>query len=288
MNIPFDPEKNKIEKGTLYLVSTPIGNLADLSFRAVRVLGECDFVAAEDTRNTGKLLQYYGISRPLVSYHEHNKAEAGPAIVSRLIAGESCALVTDAGTPGVSDPGHDLILLCRANRIPCTLIPGPCAAVNAVVLSGLCKGEFLFVGFVGGTDRERREKLESVCAERRPVVLYEAPHRLTETLSILCGFAPDREIALCRELTKINEEVVRLSVAEALSLCREKPPRGEYVLVLKGAEESAFWENMSIPEHVEFYLKRGSEKMEAMKSVAKDRNISKNRVYKAMIDTAGE
>ncbi len=285
MNIPFEPEKNVVENGVLYLVATPIGNLADLSLRALKVLETCSFVAAEDTRNTGILLHHYGMSRPMVAYHEHNKKEAGAKIVSRLLGGESCALVTDAGTPGISDPGADLVALCRLHHIPCTMIPGPCAGLDALVLSGLCGGEFLFAGFVGGTDRERRERFASLCREKREVVLYEAPHRLSDTLSILASLAPDRRIALCRELTKINEEVVVLTVSEALASCAGKEPRGEYVLVLKACEETPFWEEMTVSEHVGFYVEKGMRRMDAMKEVAKDRNISKNSVYKEMLSS---
>ena len=214
---PFDGsavgDRNRVEAGTLYLVATPIGNLADMTYRAVKVLSEVSFVAAEDTRNSGRLLSRFGISKPMVSYHEHNKAARGPEIVERLAAGESCALVTDAGTPGISDPGEDLVRLCAAAGIPVVPLPGACAGIAALTVSGLPTAHFCFEGFLPVSGRERRERLAAVAGEERTVILHEAPHRLRTTLSDLRDAAGgERRIALCRELTKLNEEVLRLTL----------------------------------------------------------------------------
>ena len=285
MNIPIDSQKNKVEKGKLYLVSTPIGNLADITLRALKTLEECDFIAAEDTRNTGKLLAYYDIKRPLFAYHEHNKRTAGEKIAERLLAGESCALVTDAGMPGISDPGFDMVCLCKENGIPYTVLPGPCAAVTALVLSGMAEKEFSFIGFVGGNDREKRETFDRLTSEKHPLIFYEAPHRLPETLALMKEVFGDRTLALCRELTKINEEAVTMSLAEAVDYYKENEARGEYVLVLNGApDETCFWTEMDVPAHVAFYQQQGMRKMDAMKATARDRGCSKNEIYKQMID----
>ncbi len=285
MNIPIDSQKNKVEKGRLYLVATPIGNMADITLRALKTLEECDFVAAEDTRNTGKLLAYYDIHRPLFAYHEHNKRTAGEKIAERLLAGESCALVTDAGMPGISDPGFDLVCLCREKGIGYTVVPGPCAAVTALVLSGMAEKEFAFIGFLSGSDREKKEKLEALSAEKRPLILYEAPHRLTDTLTLMRESFAKRKIAFCRELTKINEEVAQMTLEEALSFYQEREPRGEYVLIVEGApDEACFWAEMDVPSHVAFYQQQGMSKMDAMKAAARDRGCSKNEIYKQMID----
>ncbi len=222
--------------GTLYLVPTPIGNLGDISRRAADTLARADFIAAEDTRVTLKLLNSLGLKKPLVSYYRHNTENAGPAVTSRLLAGESCALVTDAGTPAVSDPGEELVAQCVQMGIPVVSIPGPCALITALTVSGLPAGRFTFEGFLAMNKKNRRIHLESLREESRTMIFYEAPHKLTATLEdFVRTFGPDRRIALCRELTKLHEEVVRTTLGEALALCREKPPRGEYVLVLEGA-----------------------------------------------------
>ena len=278
-------DKNAIVGGTLYLVATPIGNLSDISERALKVLGGVDFVAAEDTRNTGKLLAYFGISKPMVSYFEHNKRERGEVIVERLLNGESCALVTDAGTPAISDPGEDLVRLCSEKGVVVTSIPGCCACVNALALSALATGRFCFEGFLSTNKNERNTRLNELKNDTRTHIFYEAPHKLTKTLDDIIEVFGDRKIALCRELTKLNEEVIRTTLSGAIEYYKENAPRGEYVLVIEGADESAikneaFWASMTIPEHVEHYISRGMKKMDAIKATAKDRDIPKNEVYK--------
>ena len=281
---PIDrEEKNAIVGGTLYLVATPIGNLADLSERAIKTLSEVDFVAAEDTRNSGKLLSCFGISKPLVSYYEHNKKEKGEVIVSRLLAGESCALVTDAGTPAISDPGEDLVRLCAERGVAVTSVPGACAAVNALALSGLATGKFVFEGFLPVPKAERRERLEELSGEKRTMILYEAPHKLRTTLADLKEAFGDRKIALCRELTKLNEEILRTTLDGAIAHYEEREPRGEYVLILEGGEgkkKTCFYENMTVEEHVAYYVAKGMSKMDATKAVAKDLGVPKNEIYR--------
>ena len=281
---PIDrEEKNAIVGGTLYLVATPIGNLADLSERAIKTLSEVDFVAAEDTRNSGKLLSCFGISKPLVSYYEHNKKEKGEVIVSRLLAGESCALVTDAGTPAISDPGEDLVRLCAERGVTVTSVPGACAAVNALALSGLATGKFVFEGFLPVPKAERRERLEELSGEKRTMILYEAPHKLRTTLADLKEAFGDRKIALCRELTKLNEEILRTTLDGAIAHYEEREPRGEYVLILEGGEgkkKTCFYENMTVEEHVAYYVAKGMSKMDATKAVAKDLGVPKNEIYR--------
>jgi 16S rRNA (cytidine1402-2'-O)-methyltransferase len=278
-------DKNAIVGGTLYLVATPIGNLSDISERALKVLGGVDFVAAEDTRNTGKLLAYFGISKPMVSYFEHNKRERGEVIVERLLNGESCALVTDAGTPAISDPGEDLVRLCAEKGVIVSSIPGCCACVNALALSALATGRFCFEGFLSTNKNERNTRLNELKNDTRTHIFYEAPHKLTKTLDDIIEVFGDRKIALCRELTKLNEEVIRTTLSGAIKYYQENTPRGEYVLVIEGADEGAvkndaFWTNMSINEHVEYYIAQGMKKMDAIKAVAKDRDMPKNEVYK--------
>ena len=281
----LDLEKNKIEKGMLYLVATPIGNLADLSERAKKVLCEVDFIAAEDTRNSLKLLSFLGIQKPMVSYFEHNKRERGEIIVKRLQDGESCALITDAGTPAISDPGEDIVALCAEKGVPVTSIPGACAAIVSLTLSGLPTGRFCFEGFLSANKGERRERLEELSREHRTMIFHEAPHKLKSTLEDMRNaFGKDRRISLCRELTKKNEEVMRLTLDGAVEYYNDNDPRGEYVLVLEGCKKAqnalAFWEDMSISDHVEFYVSNGLSKMDAIKSVAKDRGVQKNIIYK--------
>lgn len=282
-NIEF--EKNKIEKGTLYLVATPIGNLADLSERAVKVLSDVDFIAAEDTRNSMKLLSYLGISKPMVSYFEHNKRERGQVIIDRLKNGESCALVTDAGTPAISDPGEDIVALCAEQNVTVTSIPGACAGIVALTLSGLPTGRFTFEGFLSANKGERRERLLELENERRTMIFHEAPHKLKATLEDMKNtFGADRKISLCRELTKKNEEILRLTLEKAVDYYEENAPRGEYVLIVEGAKkiqkEESFWDNMNVEEHVNFYISTGLSKMDAIKRCAKDRGVHKNIIYK--------
>ena len=288
-NHDFPQEKNAIVGGTLYLVATPIGNLADLSERAIKVLSEVDFIAAEDTRNSQKLLSVLGISKPMVSYFEHNKRERGEQIIERLQAGESCALVTDAGTPAVSDPGADLVVLCAERGVTVTSIPGCCAAITALTLSALPTGRFTFEGFLSTNKAERRAHLDSLKNEKRTMIFHEAPHKLRTTLSDLAeAFGGSRRIALCRELTKLNEQVERTTLAGAMEIYTAKEPRGEYVLVIEGASESAessaFWQDMSIQEHVRHYVDTGMSEKDAIKAAAKDRGVHKNEVYSVVVE----
>lgn len=279
-------EKNKIMPATLYLVATPIGNLSDLSPRALKVLAEVDFIAAEDTRNTVKMLTHFGIQNELVSYHEHNKAQKGPQIAERLASGQSCALVTDAGTPAISDPGADLVALCAERNICVTSIPGACASITALTLSALPTERFCFEGFLPAAKQDRRRRLDALSGEKRTMMFHEAPHKLRATLADMAEiFGEDRRIALCRELTKLNEEVLRTTLKEAVALYSEKEPKGEYVLVLEGSnkEQKAPETEMSIPDQVEYYIKNGMSKMEAIKATAKSRGIHKNEVYKQVL-----
>ena len=278
-------DRNAIVGGTLYLVATPIGNLSDITERALKVMEEVDFIAAEDTRNTGKLLAFYGIQKSMVSYFEHNKRERGEIILARLKNGESCALLTDAGTPAISDPGEDLVRLCAENDVPVTSIPGCSAVVNALALSALPTGRFCFEGFLSTNKNERSARLEEIKNDRRTTVFYEAPHKLKKTLDDIMSVFGDRKIALCRELTKLNEEIIRTTLSAAISYYEENEPRGEYVLVIEGAskeqlKEESFFANMSVEEHLEYYIASGMSKMDATKAVAKDRGVPKSIIYK--------
>ena len=279
--------KNKVESRTLYLVATPIGNLSDISERALKVLREVDFVAAEDTRNTRSLLLHFDIKKDLVSYYEHNKRQRGEEICARIENGESCALVTDAGMPAISDPGEDLVVLCAEKGITVTCIPGCCAAVTALALSALPTGRFAFEGFLSTAKGERKKRLEEIKNDTRTLIFYEAPHKLRTTLTDLYEFFGDRKIALCRELTKLNEEIIRTTLSCAVSLYDEKSPRGEYVLILEGAdpkevEESSPLLSLSIEEHVSHYEEAGLARMDAIKAAAKDRGVSKSELYKLL------
>ena len=281
-------EKNRVLSGTLYLVATPIGNLADLSERAIKVLSEVDFIAAEDTRNSMRLLTHLGISKPMVSYFEHNKRERGEQIAARLEGGESCALITDAGTPAISDPGEDMVALCAARNIPVTSVPGPVASITALTLSGLPTGRFTFEGFLSVNKAERRAHLSSLANETRTMLFHEAPHKLQATLDDLARtFGEERRIAICRELTKAHEEILRLTLGEAVAYYKEQSPRGEYVLVVEGAKDAVtanFWDAMDVPSHVQHYIDNGMAKMDAIKQVARDRGVAKNEIYKQMVD----
>ena len=288
-------EKNRVEGGVLYLVATPIGNLSDISERALKVLKDADFVAAEDTRNTLKLLSHFGISASLVSYHEHNKHEAGERICERLSAGESCALVTDAGTPGISDPGADLVAMCSDRGIKVTSVPGACAGIDALILSALPTERFVFEGFLPMQKKERAERLYEIASERRTMILHEAPHKLRTTLGDLSEtLGGDRRIAICRELTKLNEEIVRTTLSEAAELYREKEPRGEYVLIIEGSSDEmtakktfSETQGMTPTEAVAYYEEKGMTKKEAQRMAAADRGMSRNEFYK-MILVEGE
>lgn len=273
--------------GTLYLVATPIGNLGDFSPRAAETLGAVDFIAAEDTRVSVKLLNHFQIKKPLVSYHEHNHAAAGQAILQRLLAGESCALVTDAGTPAISDPGEDLVRLCAENGVEVLSIPGCCAAVNALAVSGLPTGRFTFEGFLTVNRKSRREHLESLKTEERTMIFHEAPHKLRTTLADLRDtFGPDRQIALCRELTKLHEQTRRCTLAEAVDYYAENEPKGEFVLVVAGAEKQAET-TISLEEAVDLVLERKAQGMrlkDAVRDVAADTGLSKNELYAAALE----
>ena len=278
-------EKNVTEKNTLYLVGTPIGNLSDITERAKKVLSEVDFIAAEDTRASGRLLSYYGIKKPLISYFEHNKRERGEVIVNRIIeTGESCALITDAGMPAISDPGEDIVRLCAEKGVRVSVVPGPCAAVSALAMSGLFTGKFVFEGFLPTGKSERREALDSLIDEKRTIIFYEAPHKLQRTLDDLLKAFGNRKISLCRELTKINEEVIRTTLEGAVSYYEEREPRGEYVLIMEGASKEelisrAFWADMTVEEHVDHYLAEGMSKNDSIKAVARDRGVAKSEIY---------
>ena len=283
----YSDEKNKIEAGTLYLVATPIGNLADISERAKKVLAEVDFVAAEDTRNSGKLLSLYGIKKPMISYFEHNKSMRGDELIGMLSSGKSCALITDAGMPAISDPGEDIVRLCHENGINVKVVPGACACVSALALSGLPTRKFVFEGFLPAQSGERRKELKDVSSEKRTLVFYEAPHKLRSTLSDMLEILGNRKMTVCRELTKINEETVKTTIGDAVSFYEENEPRGEYVLVVEGASEedvmkSAFFSDMTVEEHVAHYVAEGMMKNDAIKACAKDRGVPKSEIY-AMI-----
>lgn len=287
LNIPCDSgEKNRIVGGTLYLVATPVGNLSDLSERARKVLSEVDFIAAEDTRNTMRLLQYLGINKPMVSYFEHNKRTHGQLICDRLLAGESCALVTDAGTPAISDPGEDIVALCAEKNIPVTSIPGACAAILSLTLSGLPTGRFCFEGFLPVDKKDRRQRLKNLAYEDRTMIFHEAPHKLINTLEDMQkAFGGERRISLCRELTKLNEEIMRTTLSGALEYYSDKAPRGEYVLVLEGCPEGTTRPDeidlttLPVEAHVQHYINQGLSKNEAIKKTAKDRGVHKNEIY---------
>lgn len=287
-----DSEKNKVEGGTLYLVGTPIGNLSDISERAKKVLTEADFIAAEDTRNTAKLLSAYGIRKELVSYHEHNKRVSGDRIISRLLSGESCALVTDAGMPAISDPGEDIVRLAATAGVTVSVIPGACAAVSALALSALSTSRFAFEGFLPAVAGDRRRRLEAVRYEARTMIFYEAPHKLRATLSDMKDvFGGERRISLCRELTKLNEEIIRTTLDSALSDLTEGSARGEYVLVVEGADEAGIEApdekrdsliSLTPEEHVAYYEGEGHARMDAIKLAAKDRGMTKSELYKLL------
>lgn len=271
--------------GTLYLVATPIGNLGDFSPRGVETLQAADFIAAEDTRVSVKLLNHFGIKKPLVSYHEHNRAAAGQAILARLLAGESCALVTDAGTPAISDPGEGLVRLCGENGVTVEAIPGCCAAICALAVSGLPTGRFTFEGFLSANKKERRTALLKLKNEERTMVFHEAPHKLRATLADMAEILGDRPAALCRELTKLHEETLRTTLLQAVELYREKEPRGEYVLVVAGAqpaEEPA----VSLEEgvrQVQRLREAGIKMKEAVRTVSAQTELNKNDLYEAVL-----
>lgn len=272
----------------LYLVGTPIGNLSDISPRVRQTLEKVDFIAAEDTRNTLKLLNHLGIKKPLISYFEHNKRQRGEEILQKIREGQIGALVTDAGMPAISDPGEDLVALLYENDYTVTAVAGPCAFVSGLILSGLPTGRFCFEGFLSTAKKSRNEHLQSLKNETRTMIFYESPQKLKNTLSDLeKTFGPKRRIALTRELSKLHEQVLRGSIEEVISHYEENQPRGEYVLIIEGATEVVtehFWDAWSIKEHLDHYKALGKSNMDAVKAVAKDRSMPKNEIYKYSID----
>ena len=277
-------------KGILYLVATPIGNLEDITLRAIRTLKEVDLIAAEDTRQTVKLLNHFDIKKPMVSYYEHNKVEKGNYLVEQLLQGKNIALVSDAGSPGISDPGEDLVKLAIANDIEVTMTPGPVAAVTGLVLSGLPTGRFVFEGFLPMNKRARKDRIISLKKEVRTIILYEAPHKLLYTLKDLYEVLGDRNLVIARELTKRFEQVLRCTVAEAIELYESSSPKGEFVLILEGISENEIfeeeigkWKDVSLEEHFNMYIKKGLDRKEAIKKVAEDRGLSKREVYNNLL-----
>ena len=272
--------------GMLYLCATPIGNLEDITCRVLRILKEVDLIAAEDTRNSIKLLNHFEIKTPMTSYHEYNKFDKGRYLVEQMLEGKNIALITDAGTPGISDPGEELVAMCYEAGIQVTSLPGAVACITALTLSGLPTRRFAFEAFLPSDKKERAVVLEELKQETRTIILYEAPHRLVKTLEELLEKLGDRKISLCRELTKKHETVFRGSLLEAFSWYKENPPKGECVMVLAGRSREEIeqearqkWEDMPLEEHMEYYMSQGIDKKEAMKLVAKDRGISKRDVY---------
>ncbi len=290
LGVYIPPEKNRVEGGVLYLVATPVGNLADISARAVKVLREVDLIAAEDTRNSMKLLSFLGIQKPMVSYFEHNKRSHGEMICERLSAGQSCALVTDAGTPAISDPGEDIVALCAERGIKVTSIPGACAAILALTLSALPTSRFCFEGFLSADKKERRDRLEKIKNIEYTLIFHEAPHKLKATLADMREIFGDRRISLCRELTKLNEDIHRTTLSGAVEFYGKNSPRGEYVLVVDGAAEGSMTSQtedlsaLSIEEHVEHYINSGMSKKDAIKATAHDRGVPKNEIYMKFVD----
>ena len=277
--------------GTLYLCATPIGNLEDMTFRVIRILGEVDLIAAEDTRNSIKLLNYFEIKTPMTSYHEYNKIDKGHKLVEMLLAGKNIALITDAGTPGISDPGEELVKMCYEAGVPVTSLPGAAACITALTLSGLSTRRFAFEAFLPSDKKERREILAELVNETRTMIIYEAPHRLLKTLTELLDTLGDRRITICRELTKKHETAFATTLAEACAYYEENEPKGECVMVVEGKsrqelkeEAIASWEEMPLEAHMAHYENQGIEHKEAMKRVAKDRGISKRDVYKMLLE----
>lgn len=277
--------------GKLYLVPTPIGNLRDITLRALEVLKEADFIAAEDTRVSLKLLNHFEIKKSLISYHQHNEQGKSDSIIDLLKEGKTIALVTDAGTPGISDPGSVIVRKCIDQGIEFEVLPGATAITTAVVYSGLDTTKFLFRGFLPRENKDRKPVVEELINRTETIVFYESPHRLISTLNFLLENFGDRRIALCRELTKLHEEIIRLTLSESIEYYKEKSPRGEFVLVLEGKtkedidrEEKLKWEDLSVEEHIQSHMQLGLNKKEAIKMVAKERGLSKSDVYKHSIE----
>ena len=273
--------------GTLYLCATPIGNLEDMTFRVIRTLKEVDLIAAEDTRNSIKLLNHFEIQTPMTSYHEYNKYEKGQKLVEKLLEGQNIALITDAGTPGISDPGEELVKMCYEAGIQVTSLPGAAACITALTMSGLPTRRFAFEAFLPSDKKEREQVLAELGTETRTIILYEAPHRLVKTLKLLAErLGENRRITVCRELTKKHETAFATTIEEAAAYYEANDPKGECVLVIEGRsreemaqEERARWEEMSVKEHMEYYISQGIDKKEAMKKVAKDRGVPKREIY---------
>lgn len=278
--------------GKLYLCATPIGNLEDMPVRAIRVMKEADVIAAEDTRNSVKLINHFEIDTPMTSYHEFNKYDKARILVDRMLAGETVALVTDAGTPGISDPGEELVKQCVEAGIEVISVPGPAACINALIISGLPTRRFVFEAFLPADKKEKAAVLEELKRETRTMIIYEAPHRLIKTLAELQDvLGGDRPVAVCKELTKKHEQVYRGTLQSAIEYYTANEPKGEYVMVIKGldreqliSEEKEEWLKLTVEEHMEYYMKQGIEKKEAMKLVAKDRGVSKRDIYNMTIN----
>jgi 16S rRNA (cytidine1402-2'-O)-methyltransferase len=277
--------------GKLYLCATPIGNLEDITYRVVRTLKEVDLIGAEDTRNSRKLLNHFEIKTPMTSYHEYNKYDKAKQLVEMLAAGKNIALITDAGTPGISDPGEELVRQCYEAGITVTSLPGAAACITALTMSGQKTRRFCFEAFLPNDKKEKAKVLEQLKEETRTIIIYEAPHRLVKTLKDLANTLGNREITLCRELTKKYEEALKTTLENAIAIYEEKEPRGEFVLVIAGKAEEEIvqekrkqWESMSIKEHVEYYVNQGNDKKDAMKMAAKDRGVSKRDIYNALIE----
>ena len=277
--------------GTLYLCATPIGNLEDMTFRVIRTLKEVDMIAAEDTRNSIKLLNHFEIKTPMTSYHEYNKIDKGHKLVQMLLEGKNLALITDAGTPGISDPGEELVQMCYEAGVPVTSLPGAAACITALTLSGLSTRRFVFEAFLPSDKKERQQVLEELKNDTRTVICYEAPHRLVKTLKELLEALGDRRITICRELTKKHETAWQTHIAEACEYYQENAPKGECVLVIEGrsreelkAEEQEQWEQMPLEAHMEQYESQGMDHKSAMKQVAKDRGVSKRDIYRMLLE----
>ena len=276
--------------GTLYLCATPIGNLEDITFRVLRTLKEVDLIAAEDTRNSIKLLNHFDIQTPMTSYHEFNKIDKAYQLVAKLKEGKNIALITDAGTPGISDPGEDIVRICYEEGIEVTSLPGAAACITALTMSGRATRRFAFEAFLPKDKKERSAVLEELKNETRTIILYEAPHHLLKTVKELLDVLGDRELTICRELTKKHEEKIQTTFTSLLSYYEDKEPRGEYVLVISGKsreeivkEQQSSWESMTIEEHMEYYEKQGIDHKESMKLVAKDRGVSKRDIYQYLV-----
>ena len=277
--------------GTLYLCATPIGNLEDMTFRVIRTLKEVDMIAAEDTRNSIKLLNHFEIKTPMTSYHEYNKIEKGHKLVQMLLEGKNLALITDAGTPGISDPGEELVQMCYEAGVPVTSLPGAAACITALTLSGLSTRRFAFEAFLPSDKKERQQVLEELKNDTRTVICYEAPHRLVKTLKELLEALGNHRITICRELTKKHETAWQTHIAEACEYYQENAPKGECVLVIEGrsreelkAEEQEQWEQMPLEAHMEHYESQGMDHKSAMKRVAKDRGVSKRDIYRMLLE----